>query len=1089
VKALTQHFLNDKICSLKNIIDHSAVWSVPLQLSFAILCVLLRIGTADFTLHRFTDRTIGHAIVNGIDPQIRKSLYFQSIIIFCIAIALSCIIVYLIEQYLAKKEFIKHFELEKALFFEIGLLLLVNSIICFFYVIRRTQNEWVFRIIILLTVVIVVLAIHACLKLSKISRTSVTVTDSINNPLILFASVVLPIPFAYLVVFFLSIGASATINIYSLRTLFIYIPLYLAIRWILFSVERQKAEKIFWASTPLFFVPAALILSNEIQYTLSKQYFFSPKVIAVYFCVALIVISGICYFRTKTTPCFDRIQRRTENLIIPVILATMGLYTYHAQFLHTSIANLLDGEGGTVVAYQFLKFGQLPWLDIWPIHYLPVGSVIYGLFNGFNQMEVVLGGNLFLGLFNALIIYFSAKTILPLRWIVLLLLFSPFIAFSGVYYISALLPLLYIKTMWEKRRCMDYVMFLLLSLIAFMWMSSAGKISVISALVLVALSCSSKKAFFNIVKALLLVFGIPVILYSALTLIQGESLIDKLILIKAFAGEFDYGSYTSISHEGNSIFEIVLCYGLLPLISIITIIYGVLNIRKNNASRILVFVAVALLVAFIRGLARHSLMEGVQIYFFLLLLFMIPFGIEKIKPGVMKIISACMLAFFMLVPPLAQIGGGPGGLALGIRDFAFHQYQIGEKRYIQNDTEYPHNLKKLLDAVLTDGQTFFEIINGHLLYTLTERKVPFLHSSVQIIYSEPAQDVYIRQLKEKLKQNLVPLVIFDSANYLGDEIDGIPTEFSLYKLAEFIYQNYEPWIRAEGYHIWKAKNSGIFLSDVENTIKSIELSDKDTAYTTNDLEIVQNDNVLSMRCGITDPIISGFLRNRAISNSQPENCELKIVCRSSVAGYLQTFYFFNEYNEIDSTGIEIIESDDYRTYYLPIPKRNDNVPLTELRIDPPNGSLFEIKQLDIVNREIEFNYEPYIQQNWNLIKLPYIWANYDDKIVKDFPETVLELAQEITVEEEMFLPISSGFDKDDGNYLYFEIDSATDETLSISYGKDIVNTFDFNVLKGNHRYLVRISSQYDWMNSKQTMIKIKTSAPMFIKRISILQGD
>jgi hypothetical protein len=346
-----------------------------------------------------------------------------------------------------------------------------------------------------------------------------------------------------------------------------------------------------------------------------------------------------------------------------------------------------------------------------------------------------------------------------------------------------------------------------------------------------------------------------------------------------------------------------------------------------------------------------------------------------------------------------------------------------------------------------------------------------------------------RQLEKKLKRNLVPLVIFDNINYFGDAIDGIPTEFSLYKLTEFIYQNYEPWVRVDGYHIWKAKNSGIFLSNFEKTINSVELDDKNIAYVTNDLEILQRNTILSMQCGATDPFISGFLRNQTTNRSQLKGCELKIVCRSSAAGYLQAFYFSDEYSEIDSAGINVIESDDYRTYYLPIPERDGKVPLTEFRIDPPNGSLFEIKNLSIVKREIEFNYESYIQQNWNLIKLPYIWANYDNKILKDFPKSISALARKITVEEEIVLPVPRDFDKTDGNYLCFEINSATDGTLSVSYGKDVVNTFDFSVLNGNHKYLIRVSSQYDWISSRQTTIKIKVSAPMFLEQVSILRGD
>jgi hypothetical protein len=1166
--------------SLKNILcAHNAIWPAPLQISFAILCVFLRIGTADFTLHRFTNRTIGPAIINGIDPQMRRTIYFQSIIIFYIAIVLSCVVVHLIDQYLTKTGRDKYFELEKKLFFKIGLLLLGNLIVYFNYVIRRKPCEWAFmitvlllfvvaiiaahaclklfkmskqpiaatdslnkpplfwvssltdyakyfelektiffeigllllgnsiiyfnavikenpselafKIVLLLVIMIALLTVHTCLKLFKISRQPIAATDNLNNPLIFFASFTLPIPFTYLTALFLSAG-SPIINIYSLQTLFIYILFYLVVRYILLFINTQTAEKLLLASMPLFFIPSALVISNEIQYTFSKQHPFSPKVIAVYFCLALIGISLIYYFRiNKITPSLNKTWKRVENLIIPLMLATLGLYMYHRQFLYVSLQNLLDGEGGVVVAYQFLKFGRLPWLDIWPVHDLPIGHVIYGFLNGFNQMEPLLGGNLFLVLFNILVVYFSAKTILPVRWTVLLSLFAPLVRFAGTYYIAALLPLLYLKTMWAKKRLMDYSVFFALSLIAFMWMSSAGKISVISVLIMAALSCSSKKDLSNIIRALLLVFGIPIALYAALTLIQGESPLDKLILIKAFAsGDFDIGSYVDILNDSTSFRVVVLCYGLFPLAAILTIMYAMRKIREHEKFRVLIFVSVALLISFIRSFARHSLIEGAQIHFFTFLLLMLPFGIGKIKSRTTKAVSICIIAIFMLVLG-SRVGSVSDYLALGIKDFEVHQYQIGEKRYTQNDSEYPHNLRKIMDFALNSDQTFFDIINGHLLYTLMEREVLFLHSLVHVLYSEPPQAIYVKQLEEKLKQNLVPIIIFDSSGFWGDEIDGIPTEFSLSKLSEFIYQNYEPWIRVDGFHLWRAKNSGISsLQDVKYRTASVNM-DKDIVYTTNDLEILQNNDVLTVQCGEIDPWIAGFLRNQNVTVNRAESYELKIVCKSSAEGSLQAFYDFNEhvYNSSESAHVNITKSDDYQTYYLPIPKRNDNTPLVEFRIDPPNGSLFEIKSLDIITGEIMFHYEPYIQQNWNLIKLPYIWANYDDKIKKNFPQTLLEIARDIIVEEETIFPVSSDFDKTNGNYLYFEVDSETDGTLSVSYGENIINSVDFSVMTGNHKYLVRISSQYNWMNDKQTMIKINISAPMYIKQISILEGD
>ena len=98
-----------------------------------------------------------------------------------------------------------------------------------------------------------------------------------------------------------------------------------------------------------------------------------------------------------------------------------------------------------------------------------------------------------------------------------------------------------------------------------------------------------------------------------------------------------------------------------------------------------------------------------------------------------------------------------------------------------------------------------------------ERKSPFLHHSVQIIFQEPAQEAYVNEFEKKYNAGEIPIVIFSYKDIKNSGIerkilanlDNIPGELSLFKLSEFIYTHYEPFLIVDGFELWKAKNSNI----------------------------------------------------------------------------------------------------------------------------------------------------------------------------------------------------------------------------------------------------------------------------------------
>jgi hypothetical protein len=133
-------------------------------------------------------------------------------------------------------------------------------------------------------------------------------------------------------------------------------------------------------------------------------------------------------------------------------------------------------------------------------------------------------------------------------------------------------------------------------------------------------------------------------------------------------------------------------------------------------------------------------------------------------------------------------------------------------------------------------------------------------------------------------------------------------------------------------------------------------------------------------------------------------------------------------------------------------------------------------------------------QHFNLMQLPYIWANFDakeavtrTKILFDagFPETLVLSGTSQTIR------FNPDFDKTTGNYLHFIVRSDSSGYVTVKYGNRDPSTVRFD-LKGSGKpehYLVRISSQEAWMHEKISAIAVSPSVPVRFEKFFIRKGD
>jgi len=775
---------------------------------------------------------------------------------------------------------------------------------------------------------------------------------------------------------------------------------------------------------------------------------------------------------------------------LPVLLVTAGIFVTHYHVISPNF-DLLHNGNKTLPAQQLLQFGNLPLLDIWEHQNLPLLPFLYGLLNGLNFLEQNIWLDMSYMIVNILICYFVLRQFMSARWAALLVLFTPIIVYANDYYMAGLLPLIYLRKMRERRNSFDYGVFFALALVAFVYHSSSGFIAVVAVLVIIAMSCSSKKNVIDAIKGVFIAVSVPTVVYFSLVLLRGENILDRLALISAL-GRQDIliCAFYDFIGRNRTPFEILVYLGLFPLLGIVSAYLALREKDKTAANYGIVFIAAATIICSLRALARHSLVEGLPQDYYLLLFVLVPLVLIKCETKA-KIISSLVVAVLLITPYAAT---GYGISAYGVKNFTFKQFEAGEERCdTLTNPAYPSNLRKVLDTVLTDDQTFFETVNGYLLYALMERKCTFLPVSTLMIQYERPQIAYIHTLEKLYKQNKVPIIITGKSDWWGCAIDGIPSELSLFKLEEWIYAHYEPWIWADGFHLWKAKNSGIELPEptderIVKTLADVPLSNWNGYY---DLITENNNGILVLKCGNHDPQISLPFEKETDINIK-HTAKLMLSYKSTVEGSLQIFYNFYGYNETDSSHVRVNVTTDYKTVFVPVPTSKKGYLLKSVRIDPPDGATFEIKSISIIESLTPFyTAKNTIEQNFSMIMLPYVWGNYDKKVNKRFPKEQQRITENLSLEAEnhVKLTLDPEIDKSSGNYIYFHISALNPGTMTFKYGNDIINSCNFNIVSGEHNYLVRISSQYNWVNEPQTWLEVVSSVPVTVERMSVLKGD
>ncbi|MDO4566877.1 MAG: hypothetical protein Q4B42_06045, partial [Oscillospiraceae bacterium] len=735
---------------------------------------------ADISISSFKGREIGIGVISGADPSLRKGIFFGALLVALAAAAALMLFLILFKKYRTSIDKSADFEGEKALCCELSFVLGGLLAYGFYELLCEAPFPFAFSLKLLL-VLVAALGAHSLLRLFPLKHRKGLKSSC------LYSALLLPVVFAFAVCRF----ASGSLDIISPPGVLSYIIAFALIEaGFAFGLDGDRLLK---ASAPLYFLPASFIIANELQYTLAARLNTILDTNSLSACLTALIfaLAVYLYFAKGRKPEICAVNR-LENLIFPVIIASLALYSAWSLELGWESLDYLHDGNKLVSAQQLSGYGKLPYVDFMQGQDVRLGSILYALINSAPSFEGVIWDNCLSAVLNALIAYFVLKRLIPASWLLAAFAFLPMLELCNSYYLIALLPAVYLIRLQERQRLWDYAFISFLSILCFVWMPSAGKIAVIATLAATLFISLKRERLLKLLGGYALSWGAMALVYCLICLLRGRSIADNARLVLAMGNiEFNAAGYAQILAPTTPRLLALFVYGLMPPVCLALIIVSIVNKRLGNKRVFFIFLAAAALVAATRSLARHALIESDEHYYFYpLIALVLPFAFKGLKINIKKLLNAAFCVCFCL---LINVGYPP--LAEALESAAFKSFGADEVRYTINEAELPQEL--------------LGVIDDYLLYVLSDKPYAAYHHVIHAAYSEQAQVVYVKELGEKYEKGELPLVLFSAEDYELSAMDGIPSCIAAFRVAEFIYENYEPCCEVDGCWLWTAKNSSL----------------------------------------------------------------------------------------------------------------------------------------------------------------------------------------------------------------------------------------------------------------------------------------
>lgn len=1123
--------MNNLFTSFRTVLKaERANWCLLLSINcglFVFLNYFARLH--DCPLTNFTDRSIGIAVLSGVDVSARTWVYIRSIlagISVFLGAYLCCLWVNAFMQRAIRSLYIT---IEQQVLLILGVFsvwLTLRAVIA-----DEQFQDYFLEPLLILFACIGVTFFLIFLKILSFHRKRVYLTYASNYS---FIMVVLSGAYAAFFVGWVVFDGAFTFTVRHFAGYFLIVLIgILSYPMLLpkFFTRWQNMNYAFIAAgIPLAAIPVSLPLANELQFTLSGRWDISPRLVSALIIGLLFVISISMFILLIHRP---KAGRKTADLIrnwyFPLFLATVFSFNAYRHTITFERFDLFHQGEVSVPTHQLFSFNSLPFIHIFPTHALSdmLTQTLYSWLNGYRGVEMFLWDwlNTLIGL---LFLYgVLARLTSPLFGLCLIIFTPTELLFPAYLRIAlTLLPVLLVPWVAKRPGVFRYSVLWLSVVWVGLWRYDFGVAAMASMLFLLPgfctfssrhrPPCSWLASCATPLLSLLGVCGAALLAYGVVIFFNGQSIRELLTQFWYYLKvQAPTQSYTTIFAEFTS--AAVWRYFLVPLISMAYIAVFVIDLVLKRhiggyARLILAYLAVYSLIMSVRALHRHSLMERGFPTLVIFLLCMSVHYFTNIKKSSASIIILSVLFFSFLIFSFDRNGYIPlihqkrlFKELQGVPNFNYSRinpkglftfdywYKQPPRVTITNETQYA-NLVDFCNTIMREDQTFFDFANAPMLYVFANRKFPAYVIPNLLHVSEPIQQYLVQRLDAIFQQGQLPFVIFKQGNW-WDAVDGVPNEMRSYRIAEFIYHHYQPFVMVDNYEIWKARD--LTLANMP-TFKPLAFQARERFQAFDLTARTDADGHIVMQSGSVDPQVSNLIEmGSGLHLHGGKQYALKITYTSSIAGMLELFYAFegHSFYEQASMRIAVVATDAETEGVILIPKSDRPIWLRNIRFDPPSDAVFTIHRVEGIG--VEKYVTPIINttpQQFNLTKLPYLWGTYDEYHAAHATPVLQTLTLPTTLVEPnqpMEIPCDAEIDKTSGNYLHFTIRSDREGTVTLRYGKQNAAQIQFDVVasKKEEDYLIRISTQWAWMSEPIDAITVEASTLIHISQVLIRKGD
>lgn len=862
--------------------------------------------------------------------------------------------------------------------------------------------------------------------------------------------------------------------------------------------------------------------------------------------------------------------KQTPTWLMPLFVFGVSCLSVQIPLSSTYNPDLFESANYSILISDLFNYGKIPIVEHYGGHMMTAvwEGILYGVINQDFSGAVVSPYSQMILPFLVVLFYFLLKEVWNSQIAPIAALLFPFYDFWSYYGLGMLICLAvvaYAKKNTYVRAALIWFTFVWCAIYRLDLGFAFGAAILISLCTYIIIT-RNRLAIKQLGTTLGIWGVIGLVAWCIICLIKGVKPINRLLEFLMINLSNQNWAYTGIGDAANTLFG--WSYVIVPFASVLGLLFTTFS--KHIRERIGITKWMILLIFgwsyfenFSRGLVRHSLAESATTvviwsgYLFLALFISSYVDNKKIFLPVFMLFILCNTLFlqdgnFTFTSIAENAVDRPAAIMESWKPGRFSEEEYEEKNFSQssilqtnttstkNDLEQKHSLtlweqikldgkriervkldadleqyvnkyKEVLSVLLKDDETFVDFINKTLLFSLLGKENPvYVSQSPLQLSGEYTQEEFIREMTG------VPLILMpiDADNYRSsNSLDGLTNAYRYYKVAEYIYRNYQPLCRyGTDYAVWCLKKRA---DQYKNKLKNLtgrnyiqDLIKSETIGRENVNLISSENRALIMSSTGTDPKITELQTILDTSEYLDDEMQICIEYNTDTDGSIQLFYTTEQgenYSE-EKVATENISGAGKAYFTIPITE------YSRLRLDIPDGSQVEIKSFMIESpiQLIEYGYDGPITNtdvayigslhNHNLGQLPRIWAEEDEKKAsKNSVFSELASAENtfdpsvIKKEVGNYLLISASYDGIDKDGLYYDDDEQTGATVVM--GKYENGVFDekcryaFSIKEGKHDYLIRCSTDYYWYLNEINAVRIQSDGKLYNVSMKILEGD